>query len=103
MLSLTDYNIITAPKSIKLSEIVSRLNCQVERYNDYINLYDDTYEEDDIRDYSLFIKNNKIDEIHILPTNEFKWLYTLWIAGTEIVDDLECDEDDRLYERYERT
>lgn len=21
-----------------------------------------------------------------------KWLYALWIAGTEIVDDLECDE-----------
>ena len=86
------YNIITAPKQIKLSEIVEKLNCQVERYNEYINLYDDTYEEDDIRDYYLFIKNNKIDEIHILPTEEFKWLYRLWIAETIIEDDMKGEE-----------
>lgn len=37
-------------------------------------------------------ENMKIKMI-LLPQFNYKWLYTLWIAGTEIIDDLEeCDE-----------
>lgn len=82
---INQYNIITAPKSIKLSEIVSRLNdCKFDRYSDYISLS---------RHYTfLVIKNNKIIIDELPQTDEFKWLYTLWIAGTEIIDDLEVLE-----------
>lgn len=92
---LNQYNIITAPKSIKLSEIVSRLkDCKVERYSDYISLYD-TYTdtlpfdiETEMKDYLLLIKGNKIEKVHCID----KWLYTLWIAGTEIIDDMKESE-----------
>ena len=47
-------------------------------------------------DYELLIRDNKIDDIDEFccyqNDDNTKWLYTLWIAGTEIVDDMECDE-----------
>lgn len=98
---LTKYNIITAPKSIKLSEIVSKLGIGnsfgIDRHKNLINLYevnelefDGEYWQDE--SYLLGIRDNKIYDSNITLDDRTKWLYTLWIAGTEIIDDLECDE-----------
>ena len=101
---INQYNIITAPKTIKLSEIVSKLN---EIYNDsefsseiYFNrklnaIGEGEYDKDwFMNTWTPFIrfKENKISEIINLESERTKWLYTLWIAGTEIVDDLKEDE-----------
>ena len=89
---LDQYNIITAPKTIKLSEIVDKMNCYVKRNENDIHLYDieeDLFDEyDSFESYSLIIENNKITNILLSQCDEFKWLYTLWIAGTIIEDDL---------------
>ena len=97
---LDQYNIITAPKTIKLSEIVSKLN---EIYNDsefgseiYFNrklnaIGEGEYDKDwFMNTWTPFIKfkENKISEIINLESERTKWLYTLWIAGTIIEDDL---------------
>ena len=94
------YNIITAPKTIKLSEIVSKLN---EIFNDtefsseiYFNrklnaIGEGEYDKDwFMNTWTPFIrfKENKISEIINLESERTKWLYTLWIAGTIIEDDL---------------
>lgn len=96
---INQYNIITAPKQIKLSEIVSRLN-EIYEPNIYFNKelnaigygeYDKMWFMDTWTAIAL-IKNNKISKILKITSEETKWLYTLWIAGTEIVDDLKEDE-----------
>ena len=93
---LTQHNIITAPKSVKLSEILKYYNDKKNQYclvpikldNGKYKIrvkYGDNYWED----YKLEIQNGKISPISLnLPIIEFKWLYVMWIAGTEIVDDL---------------
>ena len=101
---LNQYNLITAPKSIKLSELIDKIyetKFKSESWVQPIKEGDNYYR---IRiqygdgywgDYEFYIRNNKIEineNDYLLPMNEFKWLYTLWIAGTEIVDDLESDE-----------
>ena len=93
---IKSYNIITAPESISLSEIVSRLK------NDYeiveVNHYS-TYSEVKVANMGHFGSNqlktifefnneNKIIEILASQSECNKWLYALWIAGTEIIDDL---------------
>ena len=99
MLSLNQYNIITVPKSVKLSEIVSRLN-EIYEPNIYFNKelnaigygeYDKMWFMDTWTAIAL-IKNNKISKILKITSEETKWLYKLWIAGTEIIDDLKEDE-----------
>lgn len=97
---LDQYNIITAPKTIKLSEIVSKLN---EIFNDtefsseiYFNrklnaIGEGEYDKDwFMNTWTSFIKfkENKISEIINLESERTKWLYTLWIAGTIIEDNL---------------
>ena len=98
---LDQYNIITAPKSILLSELIDKIcetkfksECWVEpirlcKGNYRIRTqYGDGY----WGDYEFYIRNNKIEineNDYLLPMNEFKWLYELWIAGTIIEDDLE--------------
>ena len=92
---LNQYNIITAPKSIKLSEIVSRLinatenKFTIERVQHFIVIL--FVDEPILR---IDIPENKIGEIlaDCFDDTLNKWLYTLWIAGTIIEDDLECDE-----------
>lgn len=110
---LDDYNnksneliLITAPKSIKLSEIVSKFIQPNYLYNNWkINVirnideihiyeeYDIEIGEDTLGQCSLLvlIKDNKLIEINISDRQEDlnKWLYTLWIAGTTIIDDLD--------------
>ena len=101
---LSNYNIITAPKTIKLSEIVSKLN---EIFNDtefsseiYFNrklnaIGEGEYDKDwFMNTWTPFIrfKENKISEIVKSGNERTKWLYTLWIAGTIIEDDLKEEE-----------
>ena len=111
---LDDYNnksndliLITAPKEIKLSEIIDKIykteyssECYVHAIkcdngphkNDYRirTQYGDGY----WGDYEFYIVDGKISSNYDmdLPRDEFKWLYTLWIAGTSIIDDLEGNE-----------
>lgn len=97
---LNQYNIITAPKQIKLSEILKYYNDKKNQYclvpikldNGKYKIrvkYGDNYWED----YKLEIQNGKISPFSLnLPIPEFKWLYTLWIAETEIIDDMGEEE-----------
>ena len=100
VLSLANYNIITAPKTIKLSEIVDKIcdtNYKSECWVEPIRLGKGNYK---IRtqygdgywgDYDFYIEDKKIvmyQDDYLLPFDKFKWLYTLWIAGTIIEDDL---------------
>ena len=85
---LTQYNIIPAPKQIKLSEVLDKIG------------YDDIQIKRD--NHLIFVKNSDgllftVDFNKLLPCRfldyvcygKLKWLYTLWIAGSEIIDDLE--------------
>lgn len=100
---LDQYNIITAPKSIKLSEIVNKLNefyCIKKEIRVYVDKDKEGYIEKVI---DVNLGNIQISSIHIRIFDKkimyltstpfagdwFKWLYTLWIAGTTIIDDLE--------------
>lgn len=108
---LENHNIITAPKSIKLSEILDRLNKEHKktingniifeykinrnwRYNTDGTPYHLTDTTIDSYYYGkkllTVIKFNKKMDITILDFGDnFKWLYALWIAGTIIEDDLQ--------------
>ena len=63
----------------KLEEIKERI---LERKQNITHIYNG-------KDLMLNIYKNRLQPINIQPYNETKWLYELWIAGTEIVDDLE--------------
>lgn len=89
-----EYNIITAPKEIKLSEIVEKLkndcgygDVEIKRYSTYTDVWGIEYKLYLSSD-SLFDFNLK-GEITIHNDCIYKWLYELWIAGTTIIDDLE--------------
>ena len=103
------HNIITAPKEIKLSEIVSKFVIKDSFYKNHrISVIRDDNDIDVWEDYDIevdettlsqsnllvVISNNKIEEINISYRYENlnKWLYTLWIAGSKIIDDLEGNE-----------
>lgn len=90
--SLQDYNIITAPKSIMLSEIVTRLNdCdKSNKFKVIIQVGETTVVENtEFKKEYFYIMNNKMFDLSdYMVRDEYKWLYTLWIAGTHIVDDL---------------
>ena len=104
--SLKGYNIITAPKSIMLSELIDKIyetKFKSESWVEPIRESDITlrirvqYGDGYWGDYEFYIRNNKIEineNDYLLPFNEFKWLYTLWIAGTKIIDNLECDDNE---------
>lgn len=102
---LEDYNIITAPKTIKLSEIVSRLNdiyggsefSSPIYFNRELNAigegeYDKNWFMDTWTPF-IYLKENKISRIVKLGSESTKWLYELWIAGTTIIDDLEVQDE----------
>lgn len=91
---LTQYNLITVPKSIKLSEIVDKLEIiyfgdyNIHRVNKEIYIHEKgtTY----YSDYKIEILGNKMTDIQLdYLCDEAKWFYTLWITETEIIDDLE--------------
>ena len=96
VLSLANYNIITAPKTIKLSEIVSRLKETIKekisiddgyRCEKAIGYYTRCWEDWDFIEIVGFDKDMKITQVGVCY-ERFEWLYTLWIAGTIIEDDL---------------
>lgn len=85
---INNHNIITAPKQVKLSEILGKID------------YDDIQIKRD--NHLIFVKNTDgllftIDFNRLLPNRildyvcygNLKWLYALWIAGTEVEDDME--------------
>lgn len=99
---LNRHSLITAPKSIKLSEILGNLKLQIEepenlikiQFNRKINAigfgeYDEDWRQNTWQTIVSFYKDLTIKNICIKLQDNFKWLYTLWIAGTEIVNDLE--------------
>lgn len=91
---LNQYNIITAPKQIKLSEIVEKLK---ECYHISSISYDKQSKsihdgEDDIVPLIEFNEDLTFKEINLPIRDNNKWLYPLWIAGTEIIDDLKDEE-----------
>lgn len=102
LMALNQYNIITAPKSIKLSEIVKRLKNSFDCYTTEIKI--DKHEDATIIEINYYsytqcecggyiqIIDGTICDISFGNHSYHKWLYTLWIAKTEIVDDMECDE-----------
>ena len=104
---INQYNIITAPKSIKLSELIDKIYKTEYSSECYVHAIkcDNGQYKDDYRiriqygdgywgDYEFYIVDGKISSAFDmdLPRDEFKWLYELWIAGTEIIDDLEEEE-----------
>ena len=97
LILLNQYNIITAPKQIKLSEIVNKLkNAFVDLGNiDYEGFIEIGYGFITLNDeivITIDLDSQKIVLIEFTNTFiELKWLYTLWIAGTEIIDDLGVD------------
>ena len=103
VLSLANYNIITAPKTIKLSEIIDKIYDTEYSGECYVHAIkcDNGHHKNDYRirvqygvgfwgDFEFYIVDGKISSNYDmdLPRDEFKWLYTLWIAGTIIEDDL---------------
>ncbi len=115
---LDDYNnksnefiLITAPKENKLSEILDRLNKEhkgiingnvIYEYklhrNGWYNEDGTPYHISDISIDSYHYGKKLVTAIRFSPRmtiteidfgEKHKWLYTLWIAGTTIIDDLE--------------
>ena len=87
---LNQYNIITAPKRILLSELIDKLNYskhikfEVIKMNTHFIIENTNF----YRQY-LKLEDNKVSDIsEEMQIDEYKWLYTLWVAGTEIIDDL---------------
>ena len=87
---LRDYNIITAPKQIKLSEILTRLK---EEQTDY----EFRYKEGSISVwknrwcYAVLDIEDDTRKLYFAIHDSYlftKWLYALWIAGSEIIDDI---------------
>ena len=107
---IEDYNIITAPKTIKLSEILDRLNKEHKKTingniifeykinrNGRYNTDGTPYHIIDISIDSYHYGKKLVTAIRFTPKmtiteinfgEKHKWIYTLWIAGTEIIDDL---------------
>lgn len=96
---LDKYNIITAPKEIKLSEIVSKLENDC-CYDKVIIVRNSTYTRVVGRMlHHLYSSTKPLFDFNIEgkidKPNDFnyKWLYKLWIAGTKIIDDLEKQDE----------
>lgn len=88
---LNQYNIINTPKQIKLSEIMERLrdsvntSINIERYkNKTISIFSDFCLVLSVSKYIEYLNHQ-----FLYVFQQHKWLYTLWIAGTIIEDDLE--------------
>jgi hypothetical protein len=90
---VNEHDIIVAPKSVKLSEIVDRLETiyffdyNIHRVNNEIYIHEKgtTYHSD----YMIEILGKKMTDIRLdYLCDETKWFYKLWIAETEIIDDL---------------
>ena len=87
---------------MKLSELIQKIydtNYKSECWVEYIKDPNDCYHKIRIQygdgywgDYEFYIRNNKIEmsnDMYLLPMNEFKWLYRLWLDEVIIEDDVE--------------
>lgn len=93
------HNIIAAPKNIKLSEIVNKIQ-EREKVEIYFNRernaigygeYDEDWKQNTWQPLVIF-GNMKIVRVCVPMVDFNKWLYTLWIAETIIEDDLKEHE-----------
>lgn len=97
-------NIITAPKRILLSEIVERLkesneylDFEIETTLDFkkaIGVNYKSYDGEYYFDECVVFNENMTIERVCLESTKYKWLYTLWIAETTVIDDLKEKEND---------
>ena len=90
---LNQYSIIAAPKSIKLSEIINKLN-SCDNRNNWNIIVDATktlvLENSNFEQEYFYINDNKIFDLSdCMVHDDYKWLYTLWITNTEIIDDID--------------
>lgn len=90
---LDKYNIIAAPKSIKLSEIINKLN-SCDNRNNWNIIVDATktlvLENSNFEQEYFYINDNKIFDLSdCMVHDDYKWLYALWITNTEIIDDID--------------
>lgn len=97
---IDQYNIITAPKTIKLSEIIERLQPTIDEklyYKkvdfgntaigyDFVDGFGDectTY----FRPVVYFDENMEIIGFTFTPSDTFNWIYEMWITKTIITND----------------
>ena len=95
---IRDIAVFVAQKQVKLSRILKKLNNN-EWKNFQITRQDNIISIDNNNNFRQYfnIDENKITDIsEEMQTDEFKWLYALWIAGSEIIDDMgkEVEEDE---------
>ena len=96
---LNQYNVITTPKTINLSEIIKKLEKDLDEYihvnkqGSIISVY---YKQYDFEDEAYYIEvftideNMQIKDVYLSSVDTFKWFYTLWISGIKIIDDMEA-------------
>lgn len=95
---LNQYNIVATPKTFKLSEIINKLEKELNE-SLYIEKYKNSYDVffKDYDDYELvnrrvvFTINEsmEISDIYLNVSDKYKWFYSLWNTGVKIIDDLE--------------
>lgn len=89
---LNQYNVITTPKTINLSEIIDKLN-KIDKSNKFkaIIKVSDTVviENSEFKKEYFYVKENKIFDLSaFMVKSEYKWLFNLWTTNTEIIDDI---------------
>ena len=100
---LNQYNIITAPKEINLSEIVSKIQEQANEEIYFNREYkaigygepDEDWRQSTWQPFVIF-RDMKIVRVCMPMAEITKWVYTLWIAGTTIIDDLEGNKNEKM-------
>ncbi len=89
---LNQYNVITTPKSLNLSKIINKLN-EIDKSNKFraiIKVSDTVVVENvEFKKEYFYVKDNKIFDLSTYMVKpEYKWLFSLWITNTEIIDDI---------------
>lgn len=90
-----NYSILV-PKKIKLSKLLENLNARED--NDFeITRNDDMHlisldNENCLREYINIEHRHIVDISYDMETKEYKWIFLLWVANTEIIDDLKEDK-----------
>ena len=86
------YYYMSDPKKMKLSELIDKLNGSNDsaEWKVIIRCQSTVLENSHYPGQYIYIfDNNKIEDIsEMVFSEEYKWLYGLWIAGTIIEDDM---------------
>lgn len=86
-----DTIFLRVPRKVKLSEIVEKLSPHYKYfkifYNSEINAIG--FKEPTSNYFIRIVEfdNNKISLIYLYTSDNNKWLYTMWITGTEVIID----------------